>query len=76
MLGWCIPGISGGPTSTPPPPITCGTGQLFLDLLLRLIIFVSARFASCFLTFQLLPAELVFLLTRFELFRDFFFLFV
>ena len=40
------------------------TVQLFFDFLLRLIIFVSARFASCFLTFQLLPANLVFLLTR------------
>ena len=29
------------------------------------IVFVSARFASCFLTFQLLPANLVFLPTRF-----------
>ena len=57
VLGWCIPGISGGPTSTPPPCITCGTVQLFFDFLLRHIILVSALFASCFLTFQLLPAN-------------------
>ena len=31
--------------------------QLFFDLLLHLIIFVPARFASCFFTFQLLPAN-------------------
>ena len=60
VLGWCTPGISGGPTSTPPPCITCGTVQLFFDFLLRQIIFVSARLASCFLTFQLLPANGVF----------------
>ena len=64
-LGWHLPGISGGPTSTPPPCITCGTVQLFFDILLRLIIFVSARFARCCLTFQLLPANLVFLPTQF-----------
>ena len=65
VLGWCTPGVSGGPTSTPPPCITCGAVQLFFDFLLRLIIFVSALFASCFLTFQLLAASLVFLPTRF-----------
>ena len=31
-----VPGISRGPTSTPPPSITCGTVQLFFDFLLRL----------------------------------------
>ena len=65
VLGWCTPGIFGGPTLTPPSCISCGTVQLFCDFLLRIIFFVSARFASCFLTFQLLPANLVFLPTRF-----------
>ena len=64
VLGWRTPGISGGPTSTPPPCISCGTDQLFLGFLLRLIIFVSARFASCFLSFQLLPAYLFLLPTK------------
>ena len=31
VFGWYIPGISGGPTWTPPPFITCGTVQLFFD---------------------------------------------
>ena len=43
--------------------------------LLGLYCFVSARFASCFLTFQLLPANLVILRCQrdFKLFRVFFF---
>ena len=60
VLGWCTPDISGGPTSTPPPCITCGTVQLFFDFLLRLIIFVHARFASCFLTFSAASSKYVF----------------
>ena len=52
VLGWFTPGISGGPTSTPPPCSTCGTVRLFFDFLLRLYIYVSARFASCLLTFS------------------------
>ena len=66
VLGWCTPCISGGPTSASPPCITCGTVHLFFDFLLRLIIFVSARFASRFLILQLLPANLVFLPARFS----------
>ena len=64
VLGWAHPGISGGPTWTPPPCITCGTVHLFFDCLLHLIIFVFARFSGVFLTFQLLPANWVFLPTR------------
>ena len=41
---WCIPGLSGPPTWTPPPFITCGTGQLFFDFLLRLFFVVARRF--------------------------------
>ena len=37
VLGWFIPGISGGPTWTPPPSITCGTVQLFFEFLLHLV---------------------------------------
>ena len=55
VLGWFIPGISGGPTWTPPPFIICGRVQVFFDFLLHLIIFSFAVFSRCFLTFQLLP---------------------
>ena len=41
-------GISGGPTSTPPPCITCGTVQLFFDFLLHLFYFFT-NIAICYL---------------------------
>ena len=74
VLGWCTPGIPGGPTSTPPSCITCGTVQLFFHVLLRL-------FCSCcqlFLDFSAASCKFVFSANQydFELFRDFFFLFV
>ena len=48
------PGISRGPTSIPPPRVTCGTVQLFFEFLLRHIIFgSSARFASCLAEYDL-----------------------
>ena len=75
VLGWCIPCISGGSTSTPPPSITCGTVQLFFDLLLHLVIFMFARFSRCFLTLQLLPSNLISantILNFFVIFASFF----
>ena len=59
VLGSCIPGISGGPTWTSPPSITCGMVQIFVGFLLHLIILIFPRFAICSLTFQLLPSYLV-----------------
>ena len=51
------------------------TVQLFCEMLLRFIILVSARFARCFLTFQLLPANFGFsadtILNFFAIFSSF-----
>ena len=70
--GWCIPGISGCPTWTPPPSITCGTVQVFFDFFLHLyIIFVSARFFNCFLTLELLPSILASASTIVNIFANF-----
>ena len=52
VLGWHLPGISGGPTSTPPPCITCGTVQLFFCFLLSLYCFCFCSFCQLFLGFS------------------------
>ena len=59
MLGWCIPGIPGGPTWAPPSGVSCGTVQLVFDFLLHHIFFIVTRFSSCSLTFQLVASNLV-----------------
>ena len=72
-LGWCIPGISEVGRSS----LLAERSSFSLVSCSAFIIFVSARFVSCFWTFQLLPANLVFCQQHdFKPFRDFFFLFV
>ena len=56
VLGWCIPGISGGPTWTPPPFITCGTVHLFFDFFFHLFFVVAQSFMSSYQSSHLILA--------------------
>ena len=53
VFGWCIPGRSGPPTWTPPPFITRGTIQRFLDVFFHIFCFSFHEASS----YQV-PAEL------------------
>ena len=55
VLGCCIPGLSEGPTRTPPPFITCGTVQLFFDFFLHLFFRSCTKFHHTYHTSQLAP---------------------
>ena len=59
-LGWHLSGISGGPISTPPPCITCGTAQEFFGLLLGLESSCFGSFCQLFCDFSASDCKFVY----------------